>query len=95
MMARPSVGIRCAVIVALGLITLVPPARAEPVDMAPQHYSKATRDGWNLNISIEGERINSIPNLAAAANSREAFVTLSATATATAGTPDTFRDVTI
>ena len=85
-MARPSLGIRCAVVVALGLITFVPPAHAEPVDMAPQHYSKATRDGWNLNISIEGERINSVPNLAAAANSREAFVTLSATATATAGT---------
>jgi hypothetical protein len=70
-MTRPSLGIRCAVVVALGLITFVPPAHAQPVDMAPQHYSKATRDGWNLNISIEGERINSVPNLAAMANSRE------------------------
>ncbi|MCU1694016.1 MAG: MspA family protein [Mycobacterium sp.] len=72
----------------VGLLATVesPSAHAEPVDMAPQHYSKATRDGWNLNISIEGERINSVPNLAAAANSREAFVTLSATATATGGT---------
>jgi hypothetical protein len=85
-MARLSIGIPCAVVVALGLITSIPPAHAEPVNMAPQHYSKATRDGWNLNIAIEGERINSVPNLAAAANSREAFVTLSATATATAGT---------
>jgi hypothetical protein len=60
-------------------------AAGEPVDMAPQHYSKLTRDGWELTISIEGERVNSVPNLAAASNSREAFVTLSATATATGG----------
>jgi MspA len=62
-----------------------PPALADPVDMARQHYSKVTRDGWNLDISIQGERINSVPNLAAAVNSREAFVTFSATATATGG----------
>ncbi|MDT5104872.1 MAG: hypothetical protein QOI25_2385 [Mycobacterium sp.] len=62
----------------VGLLAAVgsPSAHAGPVDMAPQHYSKATRDGWNLNISIEGQGINSVPNLAAAANSREAFVTL-------------------
>jgi hypothetical protein len=85
-MARTTIGIRCVVVVAIGLTTFGTPAHAEPMDMAPQHYSKGTWDGWNLNISIEGERINSVPNLAAAANSREAFVTLSATATATGGT---------
>jgi hypothetical protein len=62
-----------------------PPALADPVDVAPQHYSKVIRDGWNLDILIQGERINSVPNLAAAVNSREAFVTVSATATATGG----------
>ena len=59
------------------------PAQAEPVDMANQQYSKTTRDGWHLTLSIDNERVNSIPNLAAALNSREGFVTLSATATAT------------
>lgn len=53
--------------------------------MAPQSYSKTTPDGWNLTLSIDGERVNSVPNLAAAANSREGFVTFSATATATGG----------
>jgi hypothetical protein len=53
--------------------------------MAAKNYSKLTRDGWNLNIAIDNEKINSVPNLAAAANSREAFVTLSASATATGG----------
>ncbi|HEV7422082.1 MAG TPA: MspA family porin [Mycobacterium sp.] len=61
------------------------PAQAEPADMATQQYSKATRDGWNLTLSIDSERVNSVPNLAAALNSREGFVTLSATATATGG----------
>jgi len=61
------------------------PAQAEPVDMANQQYSKTTRDGWHLTLSIDNERVNSIPNLAAALNSREGFVTLSATATATGG----------
>src|SRR5258705_7203174 len=61
------------------------PAHAERVDMATQQYSKTTRDGWHLTLSIDNERVNSVPNLAAAVNSREGFVTLSATATATDG----------
>src|SRR4029079_10581612 len=58
---------------------------ADPVDMAPKYLSKQSRDGWNLSISIEAERINSVPNLAAATTSREGFVTLSATATVEGG----------
>ncbi|MCV7022900.1 MULTISPECIES: MspA family porin [Mycolicibacterium] len=58
---------------------------AEPIDMAPKVFSKNTRDGWQLNIRIDREKVNSVPNLAAAANSREAFVTFDATATATGG----------
>src|SRR6202171_6128549 len=61
------------------------PAQTEPVDMATPQYSKTTRDGWHLTLSIDNERVNSVPNLAAALNSREGFVTLSATATATGG----------
>lgn len=60
-------------------------AIAEPKDMAPQQYSRTTRDGWHLEIRLENERVNSVPNLAAATNSREAFITLSGTATATGG----------
>ena len=72
------------------LLTLVAvlgasPSQAEPVDMANQQYSKTTRDGWHLTLSIDNERVNSVPNLAAALNSREGFATLSATATATGG----------
>ena len=42
------------------------PAQAEPVDLATQQYSKTTRDGWHLTLSIDNERVNSVPNLAAA-----------------------------
>ncbi|MGD9618786.1 MAG: MspA family porin [Mycolicibacterium sp.] len=60
-------------------------ATAEPIAMASKSYDKQTRDGWNLNILLEREFVNSIPNLANARESREGFVTLSATATATGG----------
>ena len=75
-------------VVAVGSLILVPSTAsvaAEPLEMAPKYYSKQTRDGWQLSISIEGERINSVPNLAAATTSREGFVTLAATATAVGG----------
>lgn len=71
--------------VILGAFISVAPAQADPIDMAPQSYDKVSRDGWHLNIHIDHEVINSVPNLAAAANSREGFVTASATATATGG----------
>jgi hypothetical protein len=63
----------------------IAPAWAEPVPMAAQQMEKATRDGWQLSLSLDHELVNSVPNLANANNSREAFVTLSATATATGG----------
>jgi hypothetical protein len=80
-----AVGVWVAAVGSLILVPSTAPVAAEPVDMAPQYYSKQTRDGWQLSISIEGERINSVPNLAAATNSREGFVTLAATATAVGG----------
>ncbi|OAN41718.1 MspA family protein [Mycolicibacterium iranicum] len=61
------------------------PASAEPVAMRPLNYDKVSRDGWQLNIRVENEVVNSIPNLANAQNSREGFVTASATATAVGG----------
>ncbi len=54
--------------------------------MAPQNETKATRGGWTLNLVLAHEVVNPVPNLAAAANSREAFVTFEATATARGGT---------
>ena len=62
-----------------------PPARADPIPMAAQNYSKVSDDGWHLNITLTGETVNSVPNLAAAANSREGFVTVKGIATATGG----------
>lgn len=62
-----------------------PEADADPINMAPQVYNKVSPDGWRLNIQIHDETVNSVPNLAAAANSREAFVTATATATAVGG----------
>jgi hypothetical protein len=81
-------GVRAVGVWALATGSLILPpstAAADPVDMAPKYLSKQTRDGWNLSISIDGERINSVPNLADATTSREGFVTLSATATAQGG----------
>lgn len=48
--------------------------------MRPLSYDKVSRDGWKLNIRVENEVVNSIPNLANAQNSREGFVTATATA---------------
>jgi hypothetical protein len=75
----------CPILLSALTIGGSPAAHAEPVEMAPQHYVKNTRDGWSLSVDIAGERVNSVPNLAAAVNSREAFVTFSATAQAIGG----------
>ena len=84
---RRRAGIAGAAALLLVLVAVLEgaPAWAEPVDLATQQYSKTTRDGWHLTLLIDNERVNSVPNLAAALNSREGFVTLSATATATGG----------
>ncbi|MUL62873.1 MspA family protein [Mycobacterium sp. CBMA 234] len=71
----------------LGATGAVAPAvaHADIATMAPQVFDKVSRDGWHLQIKIDHESINSVPNLAAAVNSREGFVTASGTATATGG----------
>lgn len=79
------VGVAASIAVALGGVFGVSPAAAEPVSMAPKMYGKVSRDGWQLNIQLDREVVNSVPNLANANDSREGFVTLSATATATGG----------
>ena len=82
---RASVASRVALLLVLFGALSGATAHAEPVEMAGQQYSKTTRDGWHLALSIDNERVNSVPNLAAALNSREGFVTFSATATASGG----------
>lgn len=72
-------------LVALMAAAGVAPAGAEPVPMRPLSADKTSRDGWQLNIRVENEIVNSIPNLANARDSREGFVTASATATAVGG----------
>lgn len=56
------------------------PARAEVKTMAAKTDTKVTRGGNSLTLTLANETVNSVPNLAAAANSREAFVTYEATA---------------
>lgn len=74
---------RAAVVAAAlaGLAVATPAAgRSAPVPMAPQSSQRTTFDGWDLSVSLTGEVINAVPNLAGAQNSREAFMTLSAQA---------------
>lgn len=83
---RWRVGMGTAVTAALiGAMATATPVQAEPVSMRPLNYDKVSRDGWQLNIRVDNEIVNSVPNLANANNSREAFVTASATATAVGG----------
>lgn len=74
-----------AVAMSVASICAAPAAKAEPTGMPPQVYDKISPDGWHLHLQIKDEVVNSVPNLAAAANSREAFVTATATATAAGG----------
>ena len=77
--------LRTAVITVALAAILAAPAHAEPVGMAPQMYSKTTSDGWRLSVNLDEETVNSVPNLAEAVNSREGFVTVKGTATASGG----------
>lgn len=88
MAVRKRVGAVMALVTAICTFATAP-AHADPVAMAPQTYTKVTRDGWTLVIRIDHETINSVPNLAEASNSREAFVTFDATAVATGGSAPT------
>jgi hypothetical protein len=60
-------------------------AGAEPQAMPYRNEAKTTRGGWNLNLTLANETVNSVPNLAAAANSHVAFVNFEATAATSGG----------
>jgi MspA len=83
-MARIRPRVTVAITVALAVI-FAAPAHAEPAGLAPQAYSKTTSDGWQLTVNLDNETVNSVPNLAAAVNSREGFVTVRGAATASGG----------
>ena len=56
-------------------------AAAEPLPLADVSRSAVTRDGWQLTASLKNMTINSVPNFAATAFTREAFVSAEADAT--------------
>jgi hypothetical protein len=53
--------------------------------MAAHSEAKTTRCGWSLDLTLANETVKPVPNLAAAANSRETFVNFEATAVASGG----------
>lgn len=91
MTASIAIAIRCTVtvmaiaIISAGAVVATGPARAEVKTMASKTDSKLTRGGNSLTLTLANETVNSVPNLAAAANSREAFVSYEATANVGAG----------
>ncbi|MGV0605745.1 MspA family porin [Mycolicibacterium sp. XJ2] len=55
-------------------------AAAEPLPIADVTRSAYTGDGWQLSSSLTNMAVNSVPNMAATAFTREGFVTGKATA---------------
>lgn len=56
-------------------------ATAEPLPVADVQQSINTEDGWHLGVALTQMTINSVPNMAATAFTREGFVTGRAEAT--------------
>lgn len=56
-------------------------AVADPVPVADVSQSAVTDDGWRLSAALTNMSINSVPNMAATAFTREGFLTGKATAT--------------
>jgi hypothetical protein len=56
-------------------------AAADPVDVAEVNRSVDTVDGYHLSASLTKMTINSVPNMAATAFTREGFITATVTAT--------------
>jgi hypothetical protein len=80
----------CSVIVALstlGAVSEMPPAHAElvAIPMPPKAINKVSREGYAVEMRLERESVTRTPNLAAAPNSHEAFITISGVASATGG----------
>ncbi|AMW18451.1 MspA family protein [Mycobacteroides chelonae] len=76
----------CVVAVLCSMAAMeAPAALAEPVTMLPEDLDQVTPDGWHIHLNSYNEVVNSIPNLANATNSREAFVNLYSSATVSGG----------
>jgi hypothetical protein len=82
-------GVRRTVSAAIAVLAVVftacDVAVADPQAMPAHNEAKTTRGGWRLDLTLANETVNPVPNLAAAANSREAFVNFEATAVASGG----------
>jgi MspA len=72
---------------ALGISIGVAPAHAElvAIPMPPKAIHKVSREGYAIEMRLERESVTPTPNLAAAPNSHEAFITISGIASATGG----------
>jgi hypothetical protein len=70
------------VVVLLGLTLSAGVAVADPPNLEDVHQyqdSKVTSDGWRLHVFLDDVAINSVPNMAATAFTREAYVSATAT----------------
>src|ERR1700753_1796035 len=72
---------------ALGISIGVTPAHAElvAIPIPPKAINKVSREGYAVEMRLERESVTRTPNLAAAPNSHEAFITISGVASATGG----------
>ena len=61
-------------------------AAADPVPLADVTRTVDTPDGYHLSASLTNVTIESVPNMAATALSREAYLSATATATISGGT---------
>jgi MspA len=68
-------------VIVVGLLVGNGVAAADPVPVADVTQSADTDTGWHLSASLTNMTINSVPNMAATAFTREGFLTGKATAT--------------
>ena len=62
-------------------------AAADPLPVADVTQSAETDDGWHLSVALTRMTMNSVPNMAATAFTREGFVTGKAAAASTETAP--------
>jgi MspA len=72
--------VRSAVVAASLMAVSTGLARADPVPVADVSQSADTDDGWHVSASLSKMTVNSVPNMAATALTREGFVTGEASA---------------
>jgi len=76
---RTGIGTTGFLCLTLGVATAV--ATAEPLPVADVRQCTTTEDGWRLGVALTEMTVNSVPNMAATAFTREGFVTGRAAAT--------------